>query len=443
MSLRFATAGPPDARTAYAVSLAFERWAAWPLQSVVNASCAPPIAVVGAATFGTVAPEASVRARITEQLLTDHFGPVRRAALRGGHHGRLIEHADDKMALDRDALTAIFHLVSGEDEVSSAVRDSHERFPSDASLLQRHGVLDLPVADLLAEYLQDRVRAHHPGLPVAAPANPVVVSHDIDAPFKLAFKTAAELPRLIVGDVVRRRRLDSLWRTPLTWRVVRAGHLHRDPFNCFDRILAGHRKAGRQADFFFIAGHTGGRIDGDYTLDDAPIRTLLTSAARGGHRIGLHPSYHASIRADDLATERHKLAATMKSLGLSDDLRAVRTHYLRFDPLRTPGLLQRAGFEEDSSLSFADAAGFRRATCRTFPLWSHETGHALDLIEKPLIAMDASLIRYEGLSHEAAAARIDTLRAECSRHGGTFSLLWHNNYFTDERDFELYEYAIR
>lgn len=443
MSLKVAAAALLDRRTAFAVSLVFERWAAWPLQRIEDARCADGTVVIGSASFGAVAGEAAARAGITERLLKTHFGPAQAAALRGSQKGRLIEQAIDMPLLDRDALTVIFHLISGEDEVLSPSRDAHERFPSDASVLHRHGVLDLPVADLLAEYLQDRIRATQPGLPFAAPAQAVVVSHDIDAPFKLAFKRASELPRLIAGDVLRRGRIDSLVRTPLTWHAVRGGQLRRDPFNCFDRLLAGHKKAGRQAEFFFIAGHTGGRIDGDYTLNDAPIRALLAAAANDGHRIGLHPSYHASMRATDLATERQNLAAALTALGVTDELLAVRTHYLRFDPMRTPNLLEDAGFDEDSSLSFADAAGFRRATCRTFPLWSHETGQALNLIEKPLIAMDASLVRYEGLSHDAAAARIDTLRIECSRHGGTFSLLWHNNYLTDERDFALYEYAIR
>jgi hypothetical protein len=86
-----------------------------------------------------------------------------------------------------------------------------------------------------------------------------------------------------------------------------------------------------------------------------------------------------------------------------------------------------------------------RGTCRPFPLWDHTASRPLALIEQPLVAMEASLLtrRYQGLSHDDAAERIDALRDECLRHRGTFSLLWHNNYLASERDFALYEHAAR
>jgi len=438
--------GPANAHTTYSLALVFARWAGWPLQTqIVESTIASHHNVtVGGVPFGCVAANVMEREKVTLQLLQHCFCPVNVAAMRGLNGKRLIEVCGSKMAdLDRHALTAIFYLVSGEGEVTSSVRDRHNRFPSEASLLRHWGVLDLPVADILAEYLQDRVRASLLGLPPIQAAEPVKVSHDVDVPFKLAFKHLSDLPRLIAGDWLHRRRFDSAWSTLRDWLAVRQGDFERDPYNCFERILAGHDRAGRHADFYFISGHTGGRIDGDYSLDDEPIRSLINEVTRRGHRVGLHPSYCASTSADALNVERKRLDKVMYELDISVPLDAVRTHYLRFDPLQTPALLQQAGFTEDSSVAFADAAGFRRGTCRSFPLWDWERGCALNLVEKPLIAMDVSLLapHYEGLDHDAAASRIDTLKSECQRHGGTFSLLWHNNNFNSESDFELYEYA--
>lgn len=435
-------------RTNYTLSLVLERWAGWPLKIkiVENTIACRHSLTIGHVSYGCVANDSMERAKVTVQLLQHYFSPANVVAMRGAGGKRLIELCGRHTAeLDRHTLTAIFYLVSGEDEVTSSVRDRHNRFPSEASLLRRSGVLDLPVADILAEYLQDRVRSSFPELPPIKAAEPVIISHDVDVPFKLAFKHLSDLPRLIAGDLLHRRRFDSVWSTPRDWLAVRSGKLARDPYNCFERILAGHDREGRKADFFFIAGHTGGRIDGDYALDDEPIRYLIREVVRRGHRVGLHPSYCASVSLDTLNSEKAQLETVLHELEIAESLETVRTHYLRFDPFRTPALLQQAGFTEDSSLAFADAAGFRRGTCRSFPLWDWERDCALDLIEKPLIAMEVSLLapHYEGLDHDGAASRIDTLRSECQRHGGTFSLLWHNNNFNSESDIELYEYAAR
>ncbi|MDE2427345.1 MAG: polysaccharide deacetylase family protein [Burkholderiales bacterium] len=436
-----------DQRTTYVLKLIFERWTGWELGNFYSSDLSSwsDSVQIGNLSFGKVMIDSSERRKVTEHLISSLFSASSSTGVRGLNGKKLSEVCEDTAALDRDALTVIFFLISGEDEISNVKRDKHNRFPSDASLLFRNGILDLPVVDLLAEYLQNKVMADIPRLELNSPADRIRVSHDVDVPFKLAFKSLIDVPRVIAGDAYRRRNFSSIWRTPLDWMAVKSGRLERDPFNCFHRLLEGHDRAGRRADFFFIAGHTGGRIDGDYTLNDTPVRTLLKEISCRGHQVGLHPSYFASVDQKVLTSEKDELERTMHNLGIGIPLDSVRTHYLRFDPAVTPMVLKNCGFSTDSSLAFADFAGFRRGTCRSFPLWDWQSDEEIGLIENPLIAMEVSLLasHYEGLNHEEAASRIDTLREECQRHRGTFSLLWHNNNFNSEKDFELYEYAAR
>ena len=83
--------------------------------------------------------------------------------------------------------------------------------------------------------------------------------------------------------------------------------------------------------------------------------------------------------------------------------------------------------EWDSTLGYADREGFRCGTCYAFPVFDVGARKPLRLRERPLVAMDATLVGYRKLDPEAAAASLAGLRAECKKYGGTFMLLWHNS----------------
>ena len=112
-------------------------------------------------------------------------------------------------------------------------------------------------------------------------------------------------------------------------------------------------------------------------------------------------------------------------------MRGIRYHYLRCLYHETLPLLERAGFDYDTSLAFAEHEGFR-CGC-SFPFRPYHLGEErpLDLVELPLAVMDGSLQEphYRGLdaagAERAAAAVLDRV----GRSGGGVSILWHNNRF--------------
>jgi hypothetical protein len=103
------------------------------------------------------------------------------------------------------------------------------------------------------------------------------------------------------------------------------------------------------------------------------------------------------------------------------------------------------GLKYDSTLGFADHAGFRCGTCYEYPVYDLENRRVLPLRERPLIAMDASVIdeRYMGLGPtEAAVDYLLELKRHCQRFDGDYVLLWHNQRFTDPREREIYRTVI-
>ena len=99
-----------------------------------------------------------------------------------------------------------------------------------------------------------------------------------------------------------------------------------------------------------------------------------------------------------------------------------------------------ANLDYDSTLSYADHAGFRCGTCFPYQLFDVINRKPINLIEYPLIAMESSVLdkRYMDLDHRDAYDFLIKMRRACDQVGGTFSLLWHNERLIDQLDIELY-----
>jgi hypothetical protein len=66
----------------------------------------------------------------------------------------------------------------------------------------------------------------------------------------------------------------------------------------------------------------------------------------------------------------------------------------------------------------------------------------LQLHERPLMVMDATLFGYMRLGSEAAAEAVLEIARQCRRYDGTLTLLWHNSSLPTARDQHWYEALI-
>ena len=100
-----------------------------------------------------------------------------------------------------------------------------------------------------------------------------------------------------------------------------------------------------------------------------------------------------------------------------------------------------AGMDYDSSLGYADHAGFRCGTCYEYPAFDAVRQEQLRLRIRPLVVMECSVIdkAYAGLGvTEDAANLINTLKERCVSVNGVFTLLWHNSYLQKRELKNLY-----
>jgi hypothetical protein len=151
----------------------------------------------------------------------------------------------------------------------------------------------------------------------------------------------------------------------------------------------------------------------------------------------LHGSYASLDDPARLETELQTLRRACAAQGIDQEIRGGRQHYLRWSaPLWRA--YESAGLHYDTSLAFPEQPGFRAGICCEYPVFDLRGRQTLRLRERPLVAMEASLLQYQGLDEDATLERLLELKRTCRRFGGDFTLLWHNNRLESRRARRVY-----
>lgn len=307
----------------------------------------------------------------------------------------------------------------------------------------------VPTLDLHSALLRDLITGA--GLPfVEVPPVPgdyafvACLTHDVDHPvLRNHCGDATMLGYVYRGTVGSLRKLTrgamSFREVSRNWLAVAKLpfvylHLARDEWSEFDRYV--EIEGERPSTFFVIPQR-------DYA---------------GRRREGLAPAARASrYRVDELQPQLHRLISNRREVavhgldawldpqsgiaerqqiravsGAND--RGVRMHWLYFDE-SSPAALEEAGFAYDSTFGYNATVGYRAGTAQVFrPLG------VKSLLELPLHVMDTALFYPDYLNlraveaHKLVGPMIDT----ATRHGGVFTLNWHDRSISSERLWECF-----
>jgi hypothetical protein len=339
-----------------------------------------------------------------------------------------------------DVLGTVFFLLTRYEEIARPVRDEHERFPSTATLARAEGFLSRPLVDDCVEALWLELRARWPRLERREAPYGLALSHDVDWPLSQARSPAGVL-RAMAGDAVRRGSPQLALRRARAYAARLRGDFDRDVANTFDFVMDAGERRGLRSAFYFMAGRTDPRWDGDYSLEDPWIAALLRRVDERGHEIGLHPSYGTFRDPEALRAEYDRLLAACEAAGVRQRPRGGRQHFLRWENPATWRAWEEAGLEYDASLGFSDVAGFRCGTAREYPVFDLRAGRRLRLRERPLVVMEQAVMG-PGSAPEDVARAVAPLAAACRRAGGDLSLLWHNSSLISARERRAYLAAL-
>jgi hypothetical protein len=367
-----------------------------------------------------VPPEWDPHGQLVEPRLPVLFG-------RPCSDGRFLRETRDEIEIGLDVFGSAFFMLTRLEELVDPTRDEHGRFPANASIAARAGFLHRPIIDEYVALLARALATLCPRLGRAPRGSRLILSHDVDLP--RMHEPDATWPSVMKRSFKEMRAgARHRARTRMTsFAARRLGRRPEDPYDTFDFLLHESERVGAEASFNIMTGCSEPRFDPGYDPGTPFLRGLLRTIDTRGRRVGFHPSYGSSTDLETTKREYETFRTLLDEEGIDPGPLAGRQHFLRFDNPSTWRNWSAIGAEEDGTLGFPDAVGFRCGVCRVYPVFDLLARSPLPLQERPLIAMDTSLLNYMKLSPAEARDRVAGLGRTCRRVGGDLTLLIHNS----------------
>ena len=344
-----------------------------------------------------------------------------------------------------DIFSSAFFMLTRWEEYANRSRDAHGRFPAPESLACREGFLHRAVVNEYVEMLWNMLSYLRCGQERKKRTFRIFATHDVDAPFFYASKNLQLALRQIGGDLLKRKKPGMAFDNFIGWSKAINSQAKNDPFNTFDYIMDISEQAGLKSTFLFITDRGHPAYDGDYDIRHKFLRRLMRDINGRGHDIGLHLSYGSFNNAGRTKKEFDILKTICEEEGISQDTWTSRQHFLRWETPTTFNNLELAKMDYDSTLSYADVAGFRCGVCYEYPAFNILTRQRLNLREKPLLLMECTVMdkQYMDLgTGEKAFSVMKSIKDTCRRFNGDFTVLWHNTRFVDHQERQLYNQML-
>ena len=359
----------------------------------------------------------------------------------------MIEKNKDGYCIHYDILGLAYWMLTRQEEVGNPMLDDHGRFPATSSHAYRYGYLDRPVVDEWFDVLGQVITRQWPQLKLKQHQPQTIISCDVDAPYLCYSKSLKSTARTMIGDVLKRRSLQGAIKTFYRYIQVLQGHYNGDPYmTAIEWIMDVNEQEGNKVAFYFISEHLHATYDGCYNMNEPVIRNLLQRIHARGHEIGLHTSYTSYQNMEQTRHESETLRKVMAEEGISQAVIGGRQHYLRWETPATARNLAASGMTYDTTLGYADSAGFRCGSCHEYPMFDPVKGEALSLRQRPLILMETTVIsgQYMGFGYSEETLKLmESYKQTCYKFGGNFTLLWHNSHLITAKDRNYYETLIR
>jgi hypothetical protein len=328
----------------------------------------------------------------------------------------IITRVEDQIFINYDIVASAFYFLSGWNEYVNSCNDLYGRIDYEQSTVKKLDVARMPVVNYYFDILHDAI-SQCSGKVSKRLWNDctfaVALTHDIDncmsAWLEGSFSELKKGHILSIPGLVLKR------------------FLSKDDWFNFDLIASIEKQYEARSTFFFLPekGKKDQWKNADYHIRSKKIRQVIRNLDDDGFETGIHGSFGTH-------TDTQKLTGEIAAID-SPSVIGNRYHFLMFDPGKTAGVLETSGVRYDTSLGFAEHAGFRRGTCYPFYLYDFVRERISTVLEIPLIVMDTTLRnkKYMRLTPGTVFGEISGLMDEVRKFNGVFTLLWHNTFFSE------------
>ena len=265
------------------------------------------------------------------------------------------------------------------------------------------------------------------------PKYQLIYSCDIDVPALWYKSSFYRLVKPCIGAIIKHQSLKRLY------SILNAqAEITRDAAYTFPWIAAELEKNSLTGCFNLKGGQTHKKFDFYYDPRTRWMQDIINLLTNSGHEIGFHPSYSTPEKPEDFMRE---LSIVQKASQVT--ILGGRQHYLRFLGSSTWRMWDNSGLVYDSTVAFNKSSGFKIGTAHEFPVYDILSRKELQLRERPLIAMDVTLLGYEGLTSQEAFDNTYKYSQQIRKYGGNMTLLWHNSNLDSPEKKELFSQMLK
>lgn len=307
---------------------------------------------------------------------------------------------------------AVYELLKQSPEIWDLFTRKKEYFPEK---LDEHDRLFCDESDLkhAFEPAVSRYLVEH-GMEVEFPENKtfaVCLTHDVDDIYPPLSHSLLSSAHCMKNLNFRDSAAQLLWKF--------RGKEH-SPYLNLSEIMDLEARYGAKSSFYFITAEAD-IIRFRYNIED--VGNHLGNILDRGWEVGLHGGYYSYDTPEAIINEKRRLEDV-----LGKKVMGFRNHYLRFKTPDSWEILSDVGFKYDSTFGYNNSVGFRNGMCHPFRPYNLKEGREIEILEIPLVIMDAALFE-TAKSFEEAWECTKNLIDTTAKLNGVITLLWHNFVF--------------
>ncbi len=325
--------------------------------------------------------------------------------------------AGERSNIPFDIFSASFYLLCRYEEYLPFVRDVHGRFPPRESVAYRNSFLQLPVVDLWAYRLLDKLKERFPDLENDPKPYSFTSLIDVNASHAFAHRGLFRSIGGLFYDVgrLRFRRIAE--------RIKVWFYPERDPYDNFSLLVDRHKEHQIKSLFFFQFA-TYSTFDKNVSPNNNRFRFLIKSIADYS-KVGLAASYSSFDNLESLKKERKKLAGV-----INRPVDTCRMRYNRIDFPQTYRNLVDSGFTDDYTMGYTHEPGFRAGTCTPFYFYDINLEIQQPIRIHPFAFHDYAFVNLG--NKEGMLKRLDALYQEVRKVNGNFITVFSNELLGTE-----------
>ncbi len=321
-----------------------------------------------------------------------------------------------------DIFAASFYLLSRYEEYLPHENDQYGRYAHTNSIAYRFDFLKRPLINEWMMALQEMLKQKFPQIPVRNRAADFkfVPTYDIDEAYRYDHQPVWRNVFGFFRDFIRG---DFA-------AVMERGNAYTgtipDPYDVFGWLDELHHAYSLKPIYFFLTLLKKGQYDKNLLSGNAGIRQLYQKTAKQ-YDSRLHPSWQSGLEKGLLQKERDVLAEIT-----GQPVKRSRNHYLRFTLPESYRDLIGMDIEEEYSMAYGNANGFRASYAHPFKWYDLEREEETTLSLHPFCFMEACSRFNQGDSASEAGKELQYFYNVVKSVGGELVTLFHNHFLTTQ-----------